>query len=32
VWDHLPREVQGTIIDRGLTLAIDAQAVADETG
>jgi len=33
VWDHLPREVQTSIIDKGLTLyAIDAQAVAREAG
>jgi pyruvate-ferredoxin/flavodoxin oxidoreductase len=33
VWDHLPREVQASIIDRGLELhVIDAYAVAKEAG
>jgi pyruvate-ferredoxin/flavodoxin oxidoreductase len=33
VWDHLPREVQDAILEKGLTVhAIDAQAVAKEMG
>jgi pyruvate-ferredoxin/flavodoxin oxidoreductase len=33
VWDHLPREVQQAIIDKGIALhAIDASKVARETG